>query len=69
MQLFFYFQKVLNAIATGIRHIATPKDDLYKLLVKDDMGDRPGIALEFDTIFRKAFKMKERRHEDEPNAE
>lgn len=47
-----YFQKLLNAIASGIKDIANPKDDLYKLIMY--------IACEFDDKFRAAFKMRQR---------
>lgn len=48
---------MLTAIAGGLKEIANPKDDLYKLIVHDDIG-RTGIAEEFDDKFRIEFKMR-----------
>jgi len=70
-------QNVLNAIANGIEALATPKDELYKLIVGNPSFKeakeqklprsqaRPGIADEFSNKFRKAFKMKSRWEDDE----
>lgn len=71
------FSNVLNAIANGIEALATPKDELYKLIVGNPSFKeakeqklprsqaRPGIADEFSNKFRKAFKMKSRWEDDE----
>jgi hypothetical protein len=48
----------LNAIAGGLKEIAYTKDDLYKLIVHDDVTGRTGIAEEFDDKFRIEFKMR-----------